>query len=83
MNPLVGVNNMRSLSFTDLLECVTRFCMTYLVVRRTCILVGCLQKPGCKVVILRGMFFQSQRLWEDQKTYSRNTVKPVYVRCYT
>lgn len=51
----------------------------YLVARRTCILVGCLQKPGCKVVLLRGMFFQSLRLWEGQKTCSRNTVKPVYL----
>lgn len=64
MNTLVGVNNIKSLGLSDILEGVTRFCRTYLVVRRTCILVGCLQKPGCKVVLLRGVFFQSQRLWE-------------------
>lgn len=83
MNTLVGVKNMRSLDLSDLLESVTRCYMTNLVVRRTCIRVGCLHKPGCKVVLLRGMVFQSQRLWEDQKIFSRNTVKPVYARHYT
>lgn len=63
MNTLVGVNGMRSLGLSDLLGGVTKFCMTYLVVRRTSIQVWCLQKQGCTVMLLRDMFFQSQRLW--------------------
>lgn len=35
MNTLVGVNSLRRLGLSDLLEGIIKFCMMYLVIRRT------------------------------------------------
>lgn len=47
MNTLIGINSIRRLGLSDLLEGI-QFCMMYLVIRRTYIQVGCFQAPKTK-----------------------------------